>query len=163
MLYQVAEQDRLLGICFLSVPHLLELGITNCLCDCKVRACFAEMPKLRIHIKKNLLTCLLKGESRLLLYKGGLSNLMTLLSPIPRLPCKQGAHGAYVLRQKIDVCRTEVARLNSDIRDVMCFLAFGGQIGLTDTICRQFPFRTMFECSRPGGRKVLLLRERRRN
>src|SRR5438132_13914729 len=109
------------------------------------------MPKLRSHIKKNLLTCLLKGESRLLLYKGGLSNLVALLSPIPRLPGKQGANGAYVLRQKIDVCRTEVARLNSDIRDVMCFLALGRQIGLADTICRQFHIRTMFECSSPRG------------
>src|SRR6266404_5387724 len=121
------------------------------------------MPKLRIHIKKNLFACVLKGESRLLLYEGGLSNLMTLLSPIPRLPGKQGAHGAYVLRQKIDVCRTEVARLNSDIRDVMCFLALGRKLSLTNTICPQFHLWTMFECRRPGGRKILLLRERRWN
>src|SRR5229473_8206583 len=163
LLKQVAEQDRLLGICFLLVPHLLDLGITDCLCDCKVRARFSELPKFRIHIKKNLFTCVLKGEFRLLLCKGGLSNLMTLLSPIPRLPGKQGANGAYVLRQKIDVCRTEVTRLNSDIRDVVCFLALGGQIGLTDTICRQLHFRTMFEGSTPGGRNILLLRERRWN
>src|SRR5437868_12619933 len=118
------------------------------------------MPELRIHIKNNLFACVLKGEFHLLLCKGGLSNLMTLLSPIPRLPGKQGANGPYVLRQKIDVCRTEVARLNSNIGDEMCFLALRRQIGLTDTICRQFHFWTMFECRRAGSRKILLLRER---
>src|SRR5229473_6499372 len=163
LLQQIAEQDRLLGICFLLVPHLLDLGITDCLCDCKVRARFSEMPELRIHIKKNLFTCVLKGEFLLLLCKSGLSNLMTLLSPIPRLPGKQGANGAYVLGQEIDIRCTEVARLDGNIRDVMCFFALGGQIGLTDTTCRQFHFRTMFECSRPGGRNILLLRERRWN
>src|SRR5882762_3134837 len=145
------------------VPHLLDLGITDCLCDEKVRARFSELPKLRIHIKKNLFTCVLKGEFRLLLCKGGLPNLMAPLSPIPRLPGKQGANGAYVLRQKIDIGRTEVAGLNGDIRDVMCFLTLGRKLSLPDTICRQFHFWTMFECSRSGRRKILLLGERRWN
>src|SRR5882757_2763063 len=118
------------------------------------------MPKLRIHIKKNLFACVLKGESRLLLRKSRLSNLVALLSPIPRLPGKQGANGAYVLRQKVDICRTEVARLNSDIRNVMCLLAPGRKLSLTDTICGQFYFWTMFECSRSGRRQIILLGER---
>src|SRR5207302_7564930 len=105
----------------------------------------------------------LRLEFLLPFFKSCLSNLVALLSPIPRLPGKQGANGAYVLRQKSDVCRTEVARLNSDIRDVMRLLALGRKLSLTDTICRQFHFWTMFECSRPGGRNILLPRERRWN
>src|SRR5882672_7620342 len=88
---------------------------------------------------------------------------MALLSPIPWLPGQQGADGAYVLRQKIDICWSDVACLNGDIRDVMRLLTLCRQFSLTHAICRQFHFWTMFESSRSRRRKILLLRERRWN
>src|SRR5216684_4400030 len=163
LLEQVAEQERLLRISYLLVAHLLCLGITDCLCDCKVRTRFSEAPKIRIHAKKNLFPCVFDGESRLFLRKGSLPNLMAFLTPIPRLPGEQCANGTYVLRQKIDICRTEVACLDGDIRNVMRLLAFGRQISLAHTICREFYFGTMFDRSGPGSRKVLLFRECRGN
>src|SRR5260370_4022666 len=111
LLQQVAEQDRLLRISFLSVAHLLGFGVTDCLCNCQVCMRFPEMPKIRIHLKENLFTCVFGGESRLLLCQGGSPDLMALLSPIPWLPGKQGADGAYGLRQENGVCRAEVAWL----------------------------------------------------
>src|SRR6267142_6884222 len=128
-----------------------------------MRTRFSEMSKLRIHLKENLFACVFDGESRLLLCKGSLSNLMALLSPIPWLPCEQGTNSAYVLRQKIDICRTEVAGLDGNIRDVMCPLALGRQLSLTHSIRRQLQIRTMFERSRSGCQKVLLFGERRGN
>src|SRR5256886_8654968 len=121
------------------------------------------MPKVGIHVEKNLLTCVFDGESRLLLRKGSLLNLMALLSPIPWLPSNQCADGAYVLREKIDICRTEVAGLDGDIWDVMRLFALGCQFSLSHSICREFQLRTMFEGSRSGCRKVLSFGERRGN
>src|SRR5260370_28625679 len=99
LLQQVAEQDRLLGVRFLLVPHLLGLGITEGLCDRKVCVRFSEMPEVRIHLEKNLFTCVFSRESRLFLCKGSLSNLMSILSPIPWMPGKQGVHLTYGLRE----------------------------------------------------------------
>src|SRR5260370_33088536 len=114
------------------------------------------MPKVRIHTNKILFTVVFYGDSRLLFHKRSLSNLMALLSPIPWLPGKQGANRAYVLRQKIDICRTDVAGLDGDIRDVMRLFVPGRELSLAHAICRQCHFCTMFDRDRPGCRKVLL-------
>src|SRR5713226_8620592 len=150
LLQQIAEQNRLLRIGFLLVPQFLGLGVTEGLCDCEVRTRFSEMSKVRIHINKNLFTCVFYRECRLLLCQGSLSNLMALFSPIPWLPSKQGANGANVLRQKIDICRTDVACLDGNIRDVMRLLGPGRKLSLAHTIRRQLHFWTMFERSCSG-------------
>src|ERR1700730_14710693 len=121
------------------------------------------MSKTRIDFDKNLFAGVFEGQSCLLLCKGSLANLMALLPPIPGLPCKQGANRAYVLRQKINICGTEIACLDGHIRDVVRLLALSRQVSLTYAICREFHFWTTFERSRSGCRKVLLFGERRGN
>src|SRR5205807_9805534 len=130
----IAEQDRLLGICFLLVPHLLGFSVSQCFCDRKVSASFPETPEVRIHVQKNLFTCVFDGKSCLLLCEGSFSNLVALLPPVQRLPSKQGANGAYVLWQKIDICRSDEACLDGDVRDVMRLLALGRQLSLAHAI-----------------------------
>src|SRR5260370_40399503 len=107
------------------MPHLSSFGITDRLRDGKARTRLSELPKVGIHLKKDLFTCVFGGESRLLLGKGSLPDLMTLLSPIPRLRGKQRAKSADILRPKFNVGRGQVACLDSDIRDVMRLLAPG--------------------------------------
>src|SRR5258706_2307674 len=159
LLQQVAEQDGLPRIRILLIPHLRRLGVADGLCDSKVSTRFAETSEVRIHLEKNLLARISEGESGLLLCNGGLLNPAALRSPIPRLPREQGADGRHVLRQKIDVPRAQVARLDGDIGDVMRLLAPGRQLGLTHAICSQLHFRAMFERGRAGSSKVFLFEQ----
>src|ERR1700719_152363 len=121
------------------------------------------MPELRIHIQKNLFTCVLKGEFLLLLCKGGLSNLMTLLSPIPRLPGKQRANETYVLWEEIDIYWSGIACLDGDIGDVMRLLALDLHLSLMLAIVRNLHFRTVCQRSRPSCGKDNLFGESRGN
>ena len=83
------------------VTQFLYFGIARCLGYCEARPSFSQMPKVRVHVEKNLLTCVLDGKCCLLLCQDALLDVMALLSPIPRLPSKQRSNSTYVLRKKL--------------------------------------------------------------
>ncbi len=85
---KITKQNRLLRISDLLVTQFLPLGVVSRLCNRELRTSFSQLPKVRVHIKKDLIACVVNRERGLLLRKRLLFNVMAFLTPIPRLPGK---------------------------------------------------------------------------
>ena len=82
------------------------------------------MPKVRVHIEKDLIACVVHRERGLLLRKYFLCNVMALPTPVPGLPGQQHADRTDVLREERDIRSGKVVRLKRNIRNVPGLLDF---------------------------------------